>query len=229
MADPLQPLALDHLVLAARTLEEGLDWCEQALGLRPDTGGRHGFMGTHNRVFAMSSAAFPRSYFEIIAIDPDARAPLNPRWFDLDEPALCQALAERGPQLVHWVARCDSIAAARAAFGAVDIETGAAQRAERATPGGMLRWQISVRADGHRPLQGAAPALIEWGEEHPTDTMPDSGVALQSMHIAGWPAALLPLLPPGIETDETPGAPPIRAVLHGPLGLVTLDVFNPGT
>ena len=33
-------LALDHLVIAARTLAEGLDWCEATLGLRPEAGGR---------------------------------------------------------------------------------------------------------------------------------------------------------------------------------------------
>ena len=34
-------LALDHLVIAARTLGEGLAWCEATLGLRPEAGGRH--------------------------------------------------------------------------------------------------------------------------------------------------------------------------------------------
>ncbi|MBC8058867.1 MAG: VOC family protein, partial [Rhizobiales bacterium] len=106
-------LALDHLVLAAQTLGEGLDWCERAFGIRPDAGGRHDFMGTHNRVFAIGSAAFPRAYFELIAIDPGAPAPAHPRWFDLDDPALQQSLAKRGPQLVHWVARCDGVEAVR--------------------------------------------------------------------------------------------------------------------
>jgi hypothetical protein len=61
-------------------------------------------MGTHNRLFSIASARFARAYFEIIAIDPAAPPPARSRWFDLDAPALREALA-RGPQLIHWVAR----------------------------------------------------------------------------------------------------------------------------
>ena len=215
-------LALDHLVLAARTLAQGLDWCEAALGIRPDAGGRHALMGTHNRVFAIGSARFPRAYFEIIAIDPDAPAPPHPRWFDLDDAALQRALA-RGPRLVHWVARCESIAATRAALLAAGIDTGEPRQAERMTPQGLLRWRIGVRADGHRPLGGAAPALIEWGDRHPTDSMPASGVALQAMRVAGWPATPATALPAAIECDPRAGAPPISVTLAGARGPVTLE------
>ncbi len=218
----MAPLALDHLVLAARTLTQGLDWCEATLGIRPDAGGRHASMGTHNRVFAIGSAAFPRAYFEIIAIDPDAPAPRHARWFDLDDAALQRLLAQ-GPRLVHWVARCAVIAAARAAMRAGGIDSGEVQQVERMTPQGLLRWQISVRGDGHRPLAGAAPALIEWGGAHPTDALPDSGVALQSMRVAGWPAALATALPSTIVADHRPGAAPISVLLRGPRGPVDLE------
>lgn len=220
-------LALDHLVLAARSLAEGLDWCETTFGLRPDAGGQHAFMATHNRVFGIGSAAFPRAYFEIIAIDPDAPTPRHARWFDLDDAALQRSLAQ-GPRLVHWVARCHAIAAARAAMRAGGIDCGAVQPAERMTPQGLLRWRISVRADGHRPLGGAAPALIEWGDVHPTDSLPTSGVTLQAVRVAGWPAALATLLPAEIESDDRPGAPSISAVLIGLRGPVTLESPRPG-
>jgi hypothetical protein len=223
MAGSVVPLlALDHLVLAARTLAQGLDWCEATLGVRPDAGGRHALMGTHNRVFAIASAGFPRAYFEIIAIDPDAPAPPYARWFDLDDAALQRALV-RGPQLVHWVARCESIAAARAVLLAGGIDGGEPQQAERMTPQGLLRWRIGVRADGHRPLGGAAPALIEWGDRHPTDSMPASGVTLQSMRVAGWPAALTVALPAAVERDLRTGAPPISVTLAGARGVVSLE------
>lgn len=216
-------LEVDHLVLAARTLAEGLAWCEATLGLRPDAGGRHDFMGTHNRVFAIGSAAFPRAYFEVIAIDPEAPAPAHARWFDLDDAALQRTLATRGPQLVHWVARCDSIDATRAALHAAGIDCGEVRATERATPQGLLRWQISVRGDGCRALGGAVPALIEWGTVHPTESMPPSGVALQSLRVAGWPASLTTMLPKGVELGALPDAPPIRAALTGPRGRVTLE------
>ena len=226
-ADPVppMPLALDHLVLAARTLDEGVDWCEAMLGIRPESGGQHVFMGTHNRVFAIASAVFPRAYFEIIAIDPALPAPGRARWFDLDDAALQRVLA-RGPQLVHWVARCADIAAARAAMLAGGVDCGAVEQAERATPRGLLRWQISLRADGHRPLAGAAPALITWGDAHPTDALPDSGVALGAMSVAGWPEALAPLLPATIAraaAAASSAAPPISVRMASPRGVVTLQ------
>lgn len=217
-------IALDHLVIAARTLAEGLDWCEATLGLRPEAGGRHAFMGTHNRVFAIGSAAFPRAYAELIAIDPQAAPPArHARWFDLDDAALQRTLAADGPQPVHWVARCADIAATTDALRAAGINCGAVQAAERMTPQGLLRWKISVRADGRRALAGAAPALIEWGAVHPTDSMPDSGVTLQRVRVAAWPASAQALLPSGIDADASPDdAPPLRVVLGTPCGTVTL-------
>ena len=216
-------LALDHLVIAARTLAEGLDWCEATLGYRPEAGGRHAFMGTHNRVFAIGSAAFPRAYAELIAIDPEAASPArHARWFDLDDAALQRSLAANGPQLVHWVARCDDIGATLLAMRAAGIDGGELQAAERMTPQGLLRWRIGVRADGHRALAGAAPALIEWGDVHPADSMPPSGVALKSVHLAGWPTPLGSLLPLAIEPDARLGAAPIHVALTTPRGAVVL-------
>jgi hypothetical protein len=214
-------LALDHLVVAARSLVEGVAWCEASFGIRPEAGGQHVFMGTHNRVFSIACAAFPRAYLEVIAIDPALPAPGRARWFDLDDAAVQRTLVH-GPQLVAWVARCADIAAAHAALRAGGIDCGVVLHAERATPHGVLRWQISVRADGRRLLAGAAPALIEWGAAHPTDALGESGVALQAMRVGGWPTALAALLPGAIERDAAPAAAPITIVLAGPRGPVTL-------
>ena len=214
-------MQLDHLVLAARTLADGVAWCEATLGIVPAPGGNHAFMGTHNRLFSIGSAAFPRAYFEIIAIDPAAPPPARPRWFDLDSPALAQALSG-GPALIHWVARCDDVHAAAAGLRAAGIDRGEVLQAERATPRGLLRWKISLRVDGRRLLGGAAPALIEWSDVHPTDSMPGSGIELKKMRLGGWPDALAPLLAPQIECNRAPGAPPISVVLSCPRGLVTL-------
>jgi catechol 2,3-dioxygenase-like lactoylglutathione lyase family enzyme len=218
----MPPLMLDHLVLAARTLAEGVDWCESTFGLRPDAGGQHVFMGTHNRVFGLASAAFPRAYFEVIAIDPSLPVPNRARWFGFDNPALQVALAD-GPRLVGWVARCDDIGAAGALMQRGGIDCGTVERAERATPGGVLRWQISVRADGRRLLGGAAPALIEWAGVHPTDALPASGVTLDSMGLGGWPDALASMLPSAVERDTSSSAVPLRVSLSSPRGRVTLQ------
>ena len=183
-------LALDHLVVAAATLDDGIAWCERILGHVPQAGGRHAFMGTHNRVLSIASARFPRAYLEVIAIDPDGVAPAQPRWFGLDEPALRRAL-EAGPRLIHWVARCDDVRAAAAAFRTAGFDPGAVVDAERATPQGLLRWQISVRPDGRRLANGAVPTLIEWGDVHPASSLPPSGSALVGLELPGRPSGPL--------------------------------------
>ena len=192
-------LTPDHIVIAARTLDEGVDWCEAALGVRPVAGGQHAFMGTHNRVFDVSSPAFARSYAEIIAIDPSLPAPTHARWFDLDDPAMQRELAH-APRLVHWVARVDDIDAARAAMVTDGIDCGEVVRAER----GALRWRITVRADGRRMLGGASPALIEWAGTHPTDALGPSGVRLDSMSAAGAPLSVVLATSRGLVTLTTP-------------------------
>lgn len=80
-------LTLDHLVVAARTLEEGVAYVADTLGIEPAGGGAHPSMRTHNRLFGL----WGRAYLEVIAADPDAPAPADgrprPRLFGLDDPA----------------------------------------------------------------------------------------------------------------------------------------------
>ncbi len=239
-------LALDHLVVAAATLDQGVAWCEQALGHAPQAGGRHAFMGTHNRILSIRSARFPRAYLEVIAIDPDGVVPARPRWFGLDEPALRSAL-EAGPRLIHWVARCDDVRAVAAGFRAAGFDPGDIVNAERATPQGLLRWQISVRPDGRRLAHGAVPMLIEWGDVHPSSSLPASGCALVAFELPGAPVgpldAWLGAAAAGIDdatrghnsrsarrsaserltSVSNPAAAPIVATLNTPRGQVVLE------
>ncbi|HJV61323.1 MAG TPA: VOC family protein [Albitalea sp.] len=212
--------ALDHLVVAARTLDEGVAWCERTFGVTPGPGGRHALMSTHNRVFSIASARFPRAYFELIAIDPAAPAPQRRRWFDLDTAPLQEA-CEHEPQLVHWVLRCDDIVARCARLRAAGIERGEVLSAQRDGDAGLLRWRISVRADGARLFDGALPTLIEWEQRHPADTLADSGVTLDSFELAGLPAAARSdLVPP--EVHFAPAGPPLCARLSTPRGPIVL-------
>ena len=41
-----------------------------------------------------------------------------------------------------------------------------------------LRWRIALRDDGRRLRREGLPVLIEWGDVHPTDTLPDRGLRL---------------------------------------------------
>ncbi len=220
--------ALDHLVVAAATLDEGVAWCEATLGVAPPGGGRHDFMGTHNRLLRLSAPPrWPDAYLEIIAIDPDGPAPARPRWFGLDEPALQRTLRRDGPRLLHAVVRTGMLQMHRWGLTALGLKPGEPLAAGRDTPQGRLQWNILVAGDGRLDARGALPTLIEWqlppGVPHPAAALPDSGVALQSLALAGLPAATLDVLRlRGVQRDDGPGAPPLRAVLATPRGPVEL-------
>lgn len=210
---------LDHLVVAASSLAVGRRWCEENFGVAAQTGGAHATMGTHNVLLSLASTRFPRAYLEIIAIDPVAPAPLRKRWFDLDTAAVRERVAA-APTLLHWVARSDDIDAAVAWLRAAGHEAGPVTALQRMTPRGMLHWRISLPVDGRRPAGGAVPLVISWPGEHPADTLPASGVTVESMCLGSVSDALARRLhaePAGAE------ASPFEVRLAGPLGPVTLS------
>jgi hypothetical protein len=220
---------IDHLVIAARSLDEGVAWCTATFGVAPGPGGTHPLMGTHNRLLKIASADFPRAYLEIIAIDPaqkPARSAAFHRWFDLDDPTLQAALAREGPRLVHFVAEVPDAEATLHALARHRIDRGRLLEASRDTPAGRLEWQITVRNDGQRLFYGALPTLIQWGPVHPTDAMPASGLAMRSLQAthpraADLSAALSAIGMAGMAVQ--PGAPNLVAVLDTPRGPVALQ------
>ena len=222
---------VDHLVIAAASLAEGVAWCEATLGVVPAPGGAHPLMGTHNRLLNVASEAFPRAYAEIIAIEP-GQAPSRPntrRWFDLDDAELQAGLARHGPRLIHFVARVPDARAAIQALAREEhahIDRGHLLEASRDTAAGRLEWQIAVRDDGQRLFYGALPTLIQWGPVHPVDAMPASGLALRSLHATHprAPALSAALSAIGLRALQVEAGPPnLVAVLDTPRGPVTLE------
>ncbi len=178
---------VDHLVVFASDLGTGVQWCEKRLGVTPAAGGEHPLMGTHNRLFNVSSAAHPRAYLEVIAIHDGAprEIPVSARrWFDMDDGPLQRHVATHEPQLIAWVASVPDVAAASTALRQRGLDCGPAIRASRPTPRGLLSWRITVRSDGQRLMEGCVPTLIQWGDVHPCDQLPPSGVQLQSLELA---------------------------------------------
>jgi hypothetical protein len=213
---PVAVATLDHLVVAAATLEQGEDHLERLLGVRPQRGGKHVAMGTHNSLLRLGD----RAYLEVMAIDPEATPPKRPRWFALDSAAMREALAE-APRLIHWVARTDDLDAARRACA---IDPGPAQSMER----GAFRWRITIPDDGHLPGDGIVPSLVQWPDaRHPADTMQQSGVRLAALSAAHpEPARIrsaLERLSLGETLKVTFGTPlRLAAMLQTPRGPVTL-------
>ena len=226
---------VDHLVVLAADLASGVDWCARTLGITPTAGGEHPLMGTHNRIFNVSSPAHPRAYLEIIAINPGAPKAISTnarRWFDMDDANLQPQVAKHGPQLIHWVASVPDVAAACTALSALDMDRGAVITASRPTPHGLLQWQITVRDDGLRLMDGCLPTLIQWGAAHPCDSLPASGVQLEQLALQHPQAATLQAACNAVDVAAsvlvTPGAAPrLSAQLSTPRGPVTLTSFTP--
>jgi hypothetical protein len=183
----MQHTELDHLVVVADTLDQGSAWCQATLGAEPQAGGRHALFGTHNRLLSIASAAYPKSYLEIIAIDPDAPPPARPRWFGMDEPTLQARVREHGPQLVGTVARSAMVDMHRWGLINARFQPGPILKASRETPAGLLQWQIVVADDGRPLAGGAVPTLIQWQGPHPADSLATSGVQLATVTVRGMP------------------------------------------
>ena len=240
---------IDHIVVVAQTLEQGVAWCETTLGITPNEGGEHKQFGTHNCLFKIATPQYPLAYFEIIAIKPDATNSIAPkaintpstgqkrinsaRWFDMDDAALQKAVAVE-PRLVHFVAQTPDIQAAKSALKLQGIDRGTAVEASRHTRKGRLEWKITVRDDGQRLFNGTLPSLIQWGKNadaeplrlHPRNTLPRSGVSLQSVAVTSPSADKLQAAYTAIGLSGVTiaqGEPNLTVTLRTPKGVVTLQ------
>lgn len=227
------PLRLDHLVVSARTLDEGTQYVADVLGAQPAGGGAHPLMRTHNRLLNLWGGA----YLEVIAVDPHADtayeaapgAAPRPRLFALDD-AATRARLEAGPYLSHWVVRVDR---------PKHLPTWQAQYPQRIPPivpltRGDFAWGLSVPEDGAFPTwqgvgDGVLPSLIQWDTaRHPSAVLPDSGIALKALKAlhpqAGTVAEQLQWLGAAhlIEVQTTDGAAALVAEFETPNGLRTL-------
>ena len=213
---------VDHLVVAAASLAQGVAWCETTLGVTPGPGGQHALMGTHNRLLKIATPAYANAYLEIIAIDPAALAPARKRWFGLDDPLLQASLQAEGPRLIHFVARSTMLDMHRWGLITVGEKPGDPVAASRQTPAGLLSWQILLRDDGGMGCAGALPTLLQWQGTHPAETMVDSGVTLQALALQGVPDRSRDVLRlRGVAVSAAAGVP-ITATLATPLGEVVL-------
>ncbi len=202
-------LALDHLAVAAETLEEGAAAVEAALGVALQPGGRHAHFGTLNRLLGLEDGL----YLEVIAIDPDAPAPAFPRWFDLDR------FAGR-PRPRAWICRTGDL------DGLVAAHPGAGHPVALAR--GDLSWRMAVPETGVLPYDNVFPAVIEWqGEAHPAARLMPSGCALRRLVVSHPRAAALEAELAGALRDARvafePGVPALRAEIDTPVGLRVLE------
>lgn len=203
-------LTLDHIAVSVEALGAGTTDVETALGQPLLPGGEHPDMGTHNRLLSFG----PEEYFELIAINPEAPGPDQPRWFNLDN-------FSGATRVTNWICRCPDI---EAAIAAAPDGIGVPWQLQRAD----LRWTMAVPRDGKLPFDGLFPALIQWhGDAHPAPRLQDTGVRLKALRLHSpdadaLRAALSPLLRDARVTVLVAQTPLIEAVLSTPKGDVTL-------
>jgi hypothetical protein len=203
--------SLDHLTVAALTIEQGVAHVERALGVVVPFGGAHPLMGTHNHLMQLGDGIF----LEIIAPDP-AATPQRTRWFGLDDPMMRASLKD-APRLVHWVARVPDLTLA---LREIQADLGEAVPVTR----GTLSWLISVPRDGSMPFDGAFPTLIEWpAGPHPSTRMADLGCKLELLSIVHPEAlslskALSPVMADDRVVIATGSATQLRATINTPNG-----------
>ena len=168
-------IALDHIGLAATTLEQGIDYVFGRTGITVPLGGAHPGKGTHNALTATGDT----SYLEIIAPDPDQPEPEFPRMFDQDSTTTKAALMG-GPRIQTYLLRTDDIERDMAIFRDHGFDLGQSVAAAR----GALNWQIALRPDGKLNAQGAVPVLLQWPDgPHVSAAMDNQALRLQNLTI----------------------------------------------
>ncbi|SLN39639.1 VOC family protein [Pseudooctadecabacter jejudonensis] len=154
-------MRLDHLAIAAETLDEGVAWAEDRLGVSMRPGGQHLHFGTHNRLLGVSDGI----YLEVIAVDPTV-TPDRPRWFGLD--------AFSGPpRLANWICEPDDFDDwLRHGMEAVPMARG------------DLRWDMGAPPDGTLPMEGGFPTVLRWHTDTPPgQSLPPSGCTLERLTV----------------------------------------------
>ena len=200
---------LDHLVVTAASVEQGVSWVQAKSGIAMPFGGQHPLMGTHNHLSALSEDQF----LEVISIDPKADEPKTARWFSLDDKRHHAKLA-KGPALTTWVAATTNLDETLEAVRQLGIDPGVPMELTR----GELTWRLALKEDGSLAYDGIFPILIEWpAEMNPVSRMQDQGIRLDSL-VASHPQAellntALECLGLGEQLSVGQGAPQLTANL----------------
>ena len=207
---------IDHFAIGAASLKAGVAALEPILGVLVPDGSKHTLMSTHNCVMQSGN----ESFFELIAIDPDAPVPSRPRWFTLDFTATKEKLAER-PRALCWVVSTDRLDELVAES---QVELGEIVTFIR----GDRSWRLTVPKDGHLPEGGILPAFIEWSPgPHPSTAHKDMGVTLKQVQLSYPDPDSLKAVLAALKVDHLAcvkkGEAALRFVLETPKGQVVLD------
>lgn len=161
---------IDHIVIGADSLEQGMDALQKTLGVVLPKASKHEAMSTHNCVAPVGN----ESFIEILSVDPDAPMPNRARWFDMDNPHV-QARFKKNACAYHWVVGTTDLDAVMA-NSPIDMgEVVTFTRGERS-------WRLNIPKDGSLSENGLIPTFIEWSPgAHPSTGMKELGLTLESV------------------------------------------------
>ncbi len=166
------PSKIDHFVIGASSLSEGVNYLKNVLGVDIPYGGEHIKMGTHNHLMKLGDGIF----LEVIAVNKEIAAPSRPRWYGLDDPYTRHCI-EQQPSLLTWVVNTQDI---NGLMQQASFSPGKPELISR----GNLSWYFGLPEDGRLLAGGLLPYAIEWHTEiHPSESMADLGCKLKSLVI----------------------------------------------
>ncbi len=203
---------IDHLVLGASDLSNGIEFVERLTGVKPAIGGRHTQLGTHNALLPLG----PRQYLEVLAPDPSQDLLIEP---------LTSLRTVESPRLIKWAVATTGIDAVLdmlrvGGFADSEIESGTRTTSDNR----ILRWrQIGFLAETGPGI----PFVIEWDRDsvHPADGS-SSDCTLLGLKLEHPDPEMLGRLLAHLSVSATlRKAPDVRleAVLDTPRGQVNLS------
>jgi Glyoxalase-like domain len=205
---------VDHVVVAIRSLDEGVAAFERLTGVKPVLGGKHPKRGTENALVSLGG----NTYVEVIA--PQKEAKLSP----LDEPM--RELTEL--TIIGWAIGVSSAEDAHARIVKAAMTPSPITGGSRVTPAGTtLQWDTFGLLT---PQIDVAPFFIHWrdGTPHPSTTSPKgctlSKVEVQDPAAADLSKIMIALGVAGVTVTDAPSA--IRVSLACPKGAVTLKTHE---
>ena len=140
-------MELDHVLIAVSDLATAGQRLEERHGLTSIEGGRHGGLGTANRIVPLVD-----TYLELVAVvdETEAAGSAFGSWVASGE----------APRLLGWCVRTDDLDAVAGRLG-LSIADGSRTRSD----GTVLRWRMAgIEAAREEPV---LPFFIEWGPGTP--------------------------------------------------------------
>lgn len=211
---------IDHLVIGAANLEQGVDFVKNKFGVDIPAGGVHLTMGTHNHLMQLGNETF----LEIISINDEIEKPKNPRWYGLDDPLIRQQI-NKEPMFLTWVVNTRSI---NDFISKASFSLGSAELISR----GELSWFFGLPNDGRLLAGGMLPYAMQWQTDfHPSAGMADLGCNLEHLEIyhpystwlSGHLASIDALDLVEVKQTEADSSPYLVAHINTPLGIKTLS------